>query len=310
RASVLAGGRENGRACPSRYRRLRRVPVQRCKYRRPGRVLARQPPLRRFRARLDGERPPAQRVRYAIYSAGLPLREPRAVGVPGRDGGAAHVHRHRGSSFLGRVRSRFQGLKEKTMTTSAAPKTASDLARGAALIGAAQVARYHADGFTVVRGVFPAHRIAELDAEARRLYNRVDLIDTNNIRCRWQDHADTGECLFDCFDPVIDLSAACERVARDPRLLAIVGALYGEPACLFKDKLIFKAPGTLGYKLHQDYISWKSFPTSFLTVIVAIDHADARSGATEVFPGYHRRGCMSTEDGNYHQLPDDAVDPL
>jgi ectoine hydroxylase-related dioxygenase (phytanoyl-CoA dioxygenase family) len=195
------------------------------------------------------------------------------------------------------------------MTTSAAPRTASNLASSAALVGAAQVARYQADGFTVVRGVFSRSRIAELDVEAQRLYKRADLIDTNNIRCRWQDHADTGECLFDCFDPVIDLSAACERVARDPSLLAIVGALYGEPACLFKDKLIFKAPGTLGYKLHQDYISWKSFPKSFLTVIVAIDYADARSGATEVFPGYHRRGCMSTLDGNYHQLPDDAVDP-
>ena len=107
---------------------------------------------------------------------------------------------------------------------------------------------------------------------------------------------------------MIDLSAVCERTARDPRLLDIVGALYGEPACLFKDKLIFKAPGTLGYKLHQDYISWKSFPTSFLTVIVAIDAADADNGATEVFPGYHQQGCLTPRDGMYHQLPDDAVD--
>ena len=144
----------------------------------------------------------------------------------------------------------------------------------------------------------------------RALPSRTDLIDTNNIRCRWQDDVNTGECRFDCFDPVIDLSDACERAARDPALLEIVGALYGEPACLFKDKLIFKPAGTLGYKLHQDYISWKSFPTTFLTVIVAIDAADAENGATEVFPGYHRQGCLTPRDGMYHQLPDDAVDPL
>ena len=42
---------------------------------------------------------------------------------------------------------------------------------------------------------------------------------------------------------------------------------------LFKDKLIFKRPGALGYGLHQDYIAWKSFPESFVTVIVAIDPA-------------------------------------
>jgi ectoine hydroxylase-related dioxygenase (phytanoyl-CoA dioxygenase family) len=175
-------------------------------------------------------------------------------------------------------------------------------------IDAAQVARYHADGFLVARRVFPAVRIEELSAEADRIWARTELIDQNNIRCRWQDDVD-GVCRFDCFDPVIDLSEACERAARDPKLVAIVSALYGEPACLFKDKLIFKAPGTTGYKLHQDYISWKSFPTTFVTVIVAIDAADASNGATEVFPGYHRQGCLTARDGNYHQLPDESVDP-
>src|SRR5262245_16130702 len=169
-------------------------------------------------------------------------------------------------------------------------------------------AQYHADGFAVFRGVFPPARIAELDGEAIRLHQRTDLIDQDNIRCRWQNDADTAECRFDCFDPVIDLSEACERIARDPRLLDIVGGLYAEPACLFKDKLIFKAPGTLGYDLHQDYISWKSFPTSFLTAIVAIDPADANSGATEVFPGYHTQGCLTPPDGMYHKLDDDTVD--
>lgn len=177
-----------------------------------------------------------------------------------------------------------------------------------AAVSVADVGRYHADGFLIVRGVFAADRIAELDTEAQRLLGRADLIDSDNIRCRWQNHAETGECRFDCFDPVIDLSEACERAARDPRLLEIVGALYGEPACLFKDKLIFKAPGSLGYKLHQDYISWKSFPTSFVTAIVAIDAADATNGATEVFPGYHLEGCLTPRDGMYHQLADDAID--
>ena len=176
-------------------------------------------------------------------------------------------------------------------------------------IDTAQVAQYHADGFLVVRQVFSAARIAELDAEAQRVRDRSDLIDTNNIRCRWQNHVETGECRFDCFDPVIDLSDVCERAARDPKLLEIASALYGEPACLFKDKLIFKPAGALGYQLHQDYISWKSFPTTFLTVIVAIDAADASNGATEVFRGYHHQGCLTPRDGMYHKLPDDAVDP-
>jgi 2-aminoethylphosphonate dioxygenase len=168
--------------------------------------------------------------------------------------------------------------------------------------------QYQEDGFLTVRGVFTAGEISALAAEAERLYLLSDLIDTDNIRCRWQNHFQTGECRFDGFDPVIDLSPACERLARSPRLLDLVGQLYGERACLFKDKLIFKPPGAEGYRLHQDYIAWDSFPTSFLTAIVAIDACDAENGATEVFRGHHLRGSMSPRDGMYHHLPDGSVD--
>ncbi len=173
----------------------------------------------------------------------------------------------------------------------------------------ADLRQYHADGFLTVRGVFAPDEIHALAVEADRLFQRQELIDSDNIRCRWQNDVETGECRFDCFDPVIDLSPVVERAARDPRLSAIIADLYGEPACLFKDKLIFKPPNAQGYGLHQDYISWPSFPTSFLTAIVAIDPASADNGATEVFRGYHRQGCLTPADGQYHQLADDAVDP-
>jgi len=171
-----------------------------------------------------------------------------------------------------------------------------------------QIADYRAEGFVAVRGVFASAEVAELDAEAVQLLQRTDLMDSDNIRCRWQNCVETGECRFDCFDPVIDISPVCDRIAHNPRLIAIVSALYGERAHLFKDKLIFKPPGAQGYALHQDYISWKSFPKSFVTVIVAIDSSDASNGATEVFPGYHTRGCMTPEDGMYHELPLESVD--
>jgi ectoine hydroxylase-related dioxygenase (phytanoyl-CoA dioxygenase family) len=185
-------------------------------------------------------------------------------------------------------------MKTESATTFAAPTEA-------------QVQQYHRDGFLILRGIFEDMEIAELSYEANRLLERKDLMDPDNIRCRWQDCATTGECRFDCFDPVIDLSAFCGRIARDSRILDAVAALYGEPACLFKDKLIFKPPGAKGYALHQDYISWKTFPASFVTVIVAIDPADANNGATEVFPGFHQRGCLTARDGMYHELPAETV---
>lgn len=168
--------------------------------------------------------------------------------------------------------------------------------------------QYQRDGFGIVRGMFSAGEIAELDLGLKRLLQRADLIETNNLRCRWQDDVTTGACLFDAFDPVIDLSPVCDRVANDPRIYSLLLALYGTPARLFKDKVIFKPPGAKGYALHQDYIAWPAFPRSFLTVLVAVDEANSASGCTEVFPGLHQRGCLSPEDGNYHELPPETVD--
>lgn len=175
-------------------------------------------------------------------------------------------------------------------------------------LSAADHEAYRDRGYLVARGLFAPAETAVVAMEAERLLGRDDLKDTNNIRCRWQNHVGTGECLFETFDPVIDLSPVCGQLARDPRLIGLMSALYGEPAHLFKDKFIFKPPGAKGYDLHQDYIGWPSFPRTFVTAAVAIDPCGRDNGATEVFPGVHRRGYLSPEDGEYHTVPDGAVD--
>lgn len=177
-----------------------------------------------------------------------------------------------------------------------------------ALVSPEQIRSYHKDGFLIVRGVFHEEEMASLAAEADSLFQRTELIDKQNIRCRWQDHAETQECRFDCFDPVIDIGPVCKYFAYDRRLFEILHALYGEPAHLFKDKLIFKPPQATGYALHQDFIGWEEFPESFLTLIVAIDATNGANGATEVFPGYHQQGYLSPRDGEYHQLAADCID--
>jgi ectoine hydroxylase-related dioxygenase (phytanoyl-CoA dioxygenase family) len=171
------------------------------------------------------------------------------------------------------------------------------------------VQRRHFDeqGYLIVRRVFSGPEIAVIADEAEGLLRRTDLMVSDNIRCRWQNHIDTNVCLFETFDPVIDLGPVCARLARNPRLLNILQTLYGEPAYLFKDKLIFKPSGARGYDLHQDYIAWPNFPRTFITAAVAIDPCGPANGCTEVFPGVHRRGCLTPEDGDYHVVPDNAV---
>src|SRR5262245_3461031 len=171
-----------------------------------------------------------------------------------------------------------------------------------------QVQVYHDTGFLIVREVFNADEIAALAAECEMLFGRSELVDKQNIRCRWQDHAETKECRFDCFDPVIDIGPVSRYFAYDRRIFDVLRAIYDEEAHLFMVKTIFKPPGATGYALHHDYIGWKELPESFITVIVAIDPTDATNGATEVFPGYHRQGYLSPKDGDYHQLPLEAID--
>lgn len=175
-------------------------------------------------------------------------------------------------------------------------------------VDAEQIAGYHRTGYLVLRRAFDRQEIATVEAEASRLLERVDLIHSDNLRCRFQPDERGGPCLFETFDPVIDLAPRCAALAADRRIYDVLESIYEGDACLFKDKLIFKPPGARGYGLHQDYIAWKNFPRSFITVLVAIDAADADNGCTLVYSGYHQRGCLTPEDGEFHELPGEAVD--
>jgi ectoine hydroxylase-related dioxygenase (phytanoyl-CoA dioxygenase family) len=97
-------------------------------------------------------------------------------------------------------------------------------------------------------------------------------------------------------------------MVQDERILRPLSVIYGEPACLFKDKLIYKPPGATGATLHQDWISWPGFPESFITVLVAIDPFTATSGATEFYQGEHKRGYLSPRDTQHHVLKTNQFD--
>jgi hypothetical protein len=170
-------------------------------------------------------------------------------------------------------------------------------------------AAYEADGLIIVRRMFGTAEMDELANEADRLLaDYQHLVSPDNLRCRYMAHYETGEPLFEVFDPVIDIAPVSERFSVDRRLIAAVESLYGERACLFKDKLIFKPAGALGYPLHQDIpLAWPGFPSTFVTVLIPIDECSPENGCTQVFRGYHR-GHLS-DDPAVYMLPDDAVDP-
>jgi hypothetical protein len=167
---------------------------------------------------------------------------------------------------------------------------------------------FERDGYVILRGLFSQEEIDAVAAETDGLLGREDLKSNTNLRVRWQYHYQTGAPVFEVFDPVTDIGPRCDALMRNQRLTGAVEGLLGDRVHPIKDKLIYKAPGSGGYPLHQDYIAWPTFPKSFTTAVVAIDKADDENGCIYLYPGAHQRGLLSDPDGNFHILPESTVE--
>ena len=84
-------------------------------------------------------------------------------------------------------------------------------------------------------------------------------------------------------------------------LVDVAGALLGEPAVLYKDKLNYKLPGGAGYAAHQDAPAYR-FVDVHVSCMVAIDDAGEANGCLEVVSGAHDRlwptddaGCIRAD---------------
>jgi ectoine hydroxylase-related dioxygenase (phytanoyl-CoA dioxygenase family) len=148
----------------------------------------------------------------------------------------------------------------------------------------AMLADYRRDGFVHLRGAFSTDEISSMQAECTRLISS-DVVDRDNVRTPFR--MNSGD-LPERIDPVCDISPLFWNFANDDRLLNIVRCIFSNsPTALFKDKLIFKLPGTNGYTAHQDQPYYPDGTS--LSVSVQIDAANAENGGLELFSGYHHK---------------------
>lgn len=166
---------------------------------------------------------------------------------------------------------------------------------------------YHRRGFVVIRSFFERGMVEAAERESRELASDVRRVHLDNLRCRFMPHIANQELVFECFDPIVDISPAIRAISESRSLMRILESIYGEPACLFKDKLIYKPAGAVGYPLHQDYIAWPNFPRSFLSVAIPIDACTEANGCTVVYEGYHDQGLLTPDDGSFHTIPEGVV---
>ncbi|MCZ7645516.1 MAG: phytanoyl-CoA dioxygenase family protein [Planctomycetota bacterium] len=169
-----------------------------------------------------------------------------------------------------------------------------------------QLASYRAKGYVHLRGAFGAAEVAAWREACDEVRRRADLIHPDNLRFELCKEQPDGSRPVWKIDPFADLHTTFGALVRDRRILDPLASIYdGRDARLFKDKLIYKPPGEHGNGLHQDYHWWQGFPTSLISVLVAIDPADEENGCTEVFPGYEK-GFM-TEPGRWSELTEDRI---
>jgi hypothetical protein len=173
-----------------------------------------------------------------------------------------------------------------------------------------ELADYRSTGFHIARGLIPPDEVVALAQEAGRLRALEHLIRRDNLRCRFQPDIDSPEAVFECFDPIVDLSPLFLEYSRDCRILDMMRSLYGgdEPH-LCHNQFIYKPPRSKGYSLHQDYVGWPIFPRSFHTVAIAIDPHDAQTGCIEAWSGEHGRGLLMPDDGQTHEISEELLDP-
>lgn len=151
-------------------------------------------------------------------------------------------------------------------------------------------AAFARDGYLVMRPGLDADATADL----QRWASEVAALPEVSGR-HWVFHERSS------LDPARELIERIERIvpfhagfaALCAALAAPVGALIGEPAVLFKEKINFKMPGGGGFKPHQDsQAGWEAYASYFITAVVSIDRSTVENGCLQIAAGQQRRGLF------------------
>ena len=129
-----------------------------------------------------------------------------------------------------------------------------------------------------------ADELAALDA-ATGVLHHDEVAETGPLRCR-SEH-------------FVEAHAGLGAYLTTGSLVATAGALLGEPAVLYKEKLNYKLAGGAGYSPHQDAPAYR-FVDVHVSCMVAVDDATSANGCLEVVSGAHdriwpqdERGCIA-----------------
>lgn len=146
-------------------------------------------------------------------------------------------------------------------------------------------------GYLIVRELLAEVEVTELDREIGRMAQSRQ---TDKSAVYYYETNGAGEELLRRIERIDAASALIRRLFQSDEIRGSVEALFGEPACLFKDKLNLKLPGGEGFRTHMDghflwtdnsgvtRKGWGEYGTWFINALISVDPATSENGCIRV----------------------------
>lgn len=166
---------------------------------------------------------------------------------------------------------------------------------------------FREQGFAIVRGLFDAAEMTEIQEAARAVYaegvGHPSSYRHKNLYFEVIDDPDGGHVVlqahwFSWINETLD------RYRRHPKVFEVLQPLLGDDIKQIANQIHWKPPGArlTGFRFHQDLrfrdrdsLDGDPFANS-VTLGLAIDRTTAENGALRVVPGSHKRGYLGLSD--------------
>lgn len=187
-----------------------------------------------------------------------------------------------------------------------------------------QTAAFDRDGYLVLPGVFDAHEVAAMRADADFILELI--VNSSLANERQSRRLDIrrkidGTMIVRKIQPIVDLALALARFSADQRLLGPMSDLMGDEPVLMEEKLNYKQPVPAmptfrvpedddRFPVHNDWAYYKvnGYPQGIVSSALTIDECHEGNGPIRVFPGTHRRHVDHLRVRNGLEVPPETVD--
>ena len=158
------------------------------------------------------------------------------------------------------------------------------------ILGDDQLADYEDHGYLVLRGAVDRGRLTEVTAWVDEV---TAWADADGPGLHHFEQTDDGPALARSED-LVGHHAGLRSFLTEGLVPDLAGALLGEPATLYKEKVNYKQPGGAGFAPHQDAPAYR-FVDFHVSCMVPLDSATEASGCLWVADG--RPGEVLAMDG-------------